>query len=207
MADTKLSAIATKITTLVKAVRYAISDGTTTNKYSDLEQLASWINGFRMVRIATARTLANQTAAQAIFDAANDTLTLPVGVYVFEGVIVLSAMSATTGNSQFQLLGAGNAVLAGIVFHIVGVDGASATTATQTGSTAVTASSPASASTAGTGTGQTINVRGSFEVTTAGTLIPSIALVTAAAAVVAAGSYLRFNRVLDNNAQASEDWA
>lgn len=207
MADTKLSAIATKISALVKTVRYYISDGTTTNKYSDLEQLASWINGFRLVRIATARTLTSQTAAQAIFDAANDAVTLPVGTYIVDGVISINTMSATSGNAQFQLLGAGTAVLADILVDIVGIDGATATAATRTGSTMVTASSPASAVTATTGTGMQMNIKGSFEVTTTGTLIPSIALVTANAAVVAAGSFLRFQRVGDNNMQASEDWA
>lgn len=207
MADSKLSAIATKITALLKSVRYYISDGSGANKYSDLEQLAVWVNGFRLARIATARTLTSTTAAQAIFDAANDTVTLPVGVYLVDGVISINTMSATSGNAQFQIKGAGTAVLADVLIDIVGIDGATATAAARSGSTMVTETSPASAVTAGTGTAMQMNINGTIEVTTAGTLIPSIALVTANAAIVAAGSYLRFSPVGPNNMQSSEDWA
>lgn len=207
MADTKLSAIATKIASLVKSVRYYISDGTTTNKYSDLEQLASWIQGFRTVRAPAARNLTNSTASQAIFDSANDVLTLPTGTYLFEALLSISGMSATSGNYQFQLLGAGSAVLADILFIGLGVDGATATSATQTGSTSVTANSPTSMLTAGTGTGAQALIKGTFEVTTAGTIIPSLALVTASAAVLAAGSYFQCTRIGDAGMASSEDWS
>lgn len=207
MADTKLSAIATKIASLVKSVRYYISDGTTTNKYSDLEQLASWIQGFRTVRTPSARNLTNSTASQAIFDSANDVLTLPTGTYIFKALLSLSGMSSTSGNFQFQLLGAGNAVLADIIIYAVGIDGATATAAAQTGSTSVTANSPASIVSAGTGTGAQTLIEGTFEVTTAGTIIPSLALVTASAAVLAAGSYFQCTRIGDAGMASSEDWS
>lgn len=207
MADTELSAIATKITALVKAVRYYISDGTNVNKYSDLEQLASWLSSFRMARIAADRTLTSTTSEQTIFDAANDTLTLPTGTYLIDGVISLSTMSATSGNASFRLVGAGTAVTANVLIDNIGIDGNTATIGTRTGSTQITNNSPTSAVTAGTSTSMQLRIKGCFEVTAAGTLIPSLALVTANAAVVKAGSHLRFTRVGDTGFQASEDWA
>lgn len=177
------------------------------NEKITLAQLMSLISGGYFARLPAARTLASVTTAQAIFDAANDTLTLEVGAYTFDALIAISGMSATSGNAQFQLVGAGTAVLAGQLFHIVGVDGATATAATQTGSTAVTNNSPAAAVTAGTGTAMTMNIKGTFEVTTAGTIIPSVALLTAAAAVVAAGSYIKIAPIGANGVASFGPWA
>ena len=84
----------------------------------------------------------------------------------------------------------------------IGIDGATATAAALTGSTAVTSAFPASQHSAGTGTTQQTLIEGTFKVTTEGTVIPSIALVTAAAAVVAAGSFFECWRVMDNAAGA-----
>ena len=176
------------------------------NEKITLAQLLALISGGYFARLPAARTLTSTTADQAIFDAANDTLTLELGTYTFDALIALTAMSATSGNARFQLVGAGTAVLADQLFHIVGVDGAAATTATQTGSTAVSNSSPAAAVTAGTGTAMTMNIRGTFEVTTAGTIIPSIALLTAAAAVVTAGSYIRIAPIGANGVASFGPW-
>lgn len=203
----QLKDFTTKITALTKAVRYYIADTSSDIKYSDLEQLASWLSGFRMMMIDSARTLTSTTSAQAIFGAANDAMSLPTGKYVFDGLIVLNTMSATSGNAQFQLLGGGTATVGKVLYHSVGVDGAVNTAATQTGSTSNASNSPASISTAGTGTGLTMNLKGSFEVTATGTIIPSIALVTANAAVVAVGSFFRVQRVGGVSFVASEDVA
>jgi hypothetical protein len=46
-----------------------------------------------------------------------------------------------------------------------------------------------------TGTAMTVLIRGSFEVTAAGTLIPSLTLTTAAACCSQIGSYLTFERI------------
>ena len=144
------------------------------------------------IRADSPRTFSSVTTPQQIFTTpANGRLTLPVGLYHIEGLLNIGSMSATTGNFLFNLLGAGTATLGSILYHGIGVDGATGTAATQTGSTMVAASTPASALTAGTGTAATLNIKGEFEVTVAGTLIPSISLVTAAAAVLAAGSYLQ----------------
>jgi len=115
-------------------------------------------------------------------------------------------MSATSGNAAIDILGAGTATCAAWLWHAVGVDGATATAATQTGSTTVTQQSVASIVTAGTGTAMTVNLRGTFEVTGAGTIIPSLTLVTANAAVVAIGSYIKFNRIGSTSVVSVGQW-
>jgi hypothetical protein len=61
--------------------------------------------------------------------------------------------------------------------------------------------------TAGTGTAMGVQLRGTFEVTTAGTLIPSVTLVNAAAATVAAGSYVMLRRMGAPNYVSVGDWS
>lgn len=148
------------------------------------------------IRAASARTLTSTTSAQALFDSpANGALTLETGTYFFEGLFSLTAMSGTSGNAMFSLLGAGTATLTNVLYNIMGIDNVVNAAGTQTGSTVVQSNSPASAVTATTQTQMQANLRGTFEVTAAGTIIPSIALVTAAVAQLRAGSYFRFRRV------------
>jgi hypothetical protein len=139
-------------------------------------------------------TLTSNTNVQKLFNAtANGTLTLEPGTYMFECLISLSSMSATSGNAAFSL--AGTATLGTILMFCDGVDGATATAAAGSNSMAITAAFPASMVTAGVGTALQAYIKGTFRVTVAGTIIPSIQLVTAAAAVVAAGSFFRCRRV------------
>jgi hypothetical protein len=139
-------------------------------------------------------TLTSTTAVQKLFNAtANGALTLETGTYMFECLISLSAMSATSGNAAFSL--AGTATLGSILMFGEGVDGATATAAASSNSMAVTSAFPASIVTAATGTGLQVMIKGTFRVTGAGTIIPSIALVTGATAVVAVGSFFRCRRV------------
>ena len=149
------------------------------------------------IRAASSRNLTSSTAEQALFNSpTNGRITLEAGVYFFEGMLYLTAMNATTGNAAFDIVGAGTAVTADWLWHAVGIDANTPTTAaTQTGTFSITQQSAASMVTAGTGTGMGVSLRGTFEVTTAGTLIPSITLVTAAAATLAAGSYVLLKRL------------
>lgn len=160
-----------------------------------------------LIRADATRTFTSNTTSQAIFtNPTNGRITLDTGTYLFEGVLNFTSMSATSGNLLFNVLGAGTATCGSFLYHVVGVDGNTATAATQTGSTAVTSSTPASALTAGTGAAATLNIRGSFEVTAAGTMIPSITMVTAAASVLAIGSYLNFTRYGDNSLVSVGPW-
>lgn len=160
-----------------------------------------------IIRADATRTFTSNTSEQAIFTSpANGRLTLPVGTYLFEGLINVGSMSATSGNAAIDILGAGTATAAAWLWHAVGVDGNTATAANQTGSTTVTQQSAASIVSAGTGTAMTVRLRGTFEVTGAGTLIPSLTMVTAAASVLAIGSYLEFQRIGDTSLVSIGPW-
>lgn len=196
MADTKISAL-TAVTAPTAASELPVNEGGTSKKLT-LQQMAEFVGAQSVIRQAAARTLTSATTQQALFNSVtNGRLTLPTGTYMFDAQISLSSMSATSGNAAFSVKGGGNAVLSDVLFHTVGVDGNANTAAAQGGSTtdATTGTTPAAAITAGTGTALQMHVKGTFEVTTAGTIIPSITLLTAAAAVVAAGSYFRCQRI------------
>ena len=149
------------------------------------------------IRAATSRSLTSSTAEQALFNSpTNGRITLEVGLYFFEGMLYLTGMSGTSGNAAFDIVGAGTAATADWLWHAVGIDNTTPTSAaTQTGTFSITQQSAASMVTAGTGTGMGAELRGTFEVTTAGTLIPSVTLVTASAATLAAGSYVMLRRM------------
>lgn len=167
----------------------------------------TWSTLRHVIRADSTRTFASNTNAQAIFTTpANGRLTLETGAYLVTGLLNIGTMSATSGNLLLSLLGGGTATMGSVLFHVVGVDGATATAATQTGCTAVTAATPASALTAGTGTAATLQIRGTFEITGAGTIIPSITLVTANAAVLAVGSYLCVERIGSTTMTSAGAW-
>lgn len=163
---------------------------------------------WHVIRADGTRTLPNDTNENAIFNSpANGRLTLETGCYLFEGIIRVSSMSGTSGNASIDILGAGTATCAAWLWHASGID---ATTpenaATQTGAFAVTQQSVASIVTAAAGTAMAVSIKGTFEVTVAGTIIPSIDQVTAAAAVVSIGSYLRFARIGSTSVVSVGQW-
>jgi hypothetical protein len=146
-------------------------------------------------RQAASRTLTSSASEQALFDAAQDTLTLETGTYFFDGMVYVTGLSATSGNYAFDFIGAGTATAADILYHGWGIDNTTLTNAgTTTQSYTITQQSAASVVTGGTGTGAAVTLRGTFEVTGAGTLIPSVTLVTAAAGTVAAGTFFCVER-------------
>lgn len=141
-------------------------------------------------------TLTSTTASQKLFNAStNGALTLPIGTYQYEMLLYLSAMSATSGNGAFGILGAGTATIASALSHAVGTDGLPAV-AVQGGQSYWTGvTSPAPILTAQTNTAIGITVRGTIRVSAAGTIIPSFSLTTAAAAVVNENSYFVTTRI------------
>ena len=151
------------------------------------------------------RTLTSSTATQALF--ANGTLTLEAGTYEFQALLYLTTMSATSGNAGFDLLGAGSSTLANILYLAYGIDNTTPLNAgTRTGSASITSASPASIVTATTGTGMVARIAGTFEAA-AGTIIPSIKLVTANAAVLKAGSSFVCTRMGEQTAVSFGNWA
>ena len=160
------------------------------------------------IRQGAARTLANSASEQKLFDAVtNGTLTLPTGVYFFECVISLSAMSATSGNAAFDILGAGTAALAEVMYQVSAAELAINTVGAGTIVQVNQGQTPNAMTTAGTGTVLQMIATGCFEVSTAGTIIPSITLATATASCsLAAGSYFRCKRVGAINSVSGGPW-
>jgi len=149
------------------------------------------------IRRNATRTLPNDTNENAIFDSpTNGRLTLEVGTYMFEALMQVTSMSATSGNALIDWLGAGTATCGAWMWYYSALDNSTPTTgATNQGAVRVTQDSAASIATAGAGTGLNVWARGTFEVTSGGTFIPSIDLVTAAAGVVGIGSFFMCYRV------------
>jgi hypothetical protein len=104
-------------------------------------------------------------------------------------------MSATSGNATLSL--AGTATYDRIGVQVTGVDTTTPTTQVAANSAvAVTNSFPAAI--AGTGTAMQVSIKGIIRVTATGTVIPSIALTTANAAIAKAGSYFKCARIGDS---------
>lgn len=137
-------------------------------------------------------TLTSATTAQKLFNwSTNGALSLAAGTYRFSCSLLLTSMSATSGSAKFDLKGAGSAIFGKMSMQDFGSRGTVAvggTTATSGTASDVPASGGALAS-AATSAALRASIHGTFEITTAGTIIPSIALDVAAAAVVNAGSY------------------
>lgn len=145
-------------------------------------------------------TLTSTTSAQKLFNAStNGALTLPIGTYRYKALLYVGSMSATSGNGSFGILGAGNATIASALSQAVGVDaaigaGAAAGQSYWTGNT-----SNAAIVTVGTNANLGVSIRGTFRVSAAGTIIPSISLTTAAAAIVQPNSYFATTRISESN--------
>ena len=162
-----------------------------------------------IIRADATRTFTSNTSQQAIFTTpANGTLTLETGTYLFEGLIAMTSMSATSGNGKFSLIGAGTATLNDILWQAYGNDNAAETTGAAIGGSwhVIATQTAANIATAATGTALAFLVKGTFSVTVAGTIIPSFAQTTAAAAVVSIGSYIKFNRIGSTTMTSVGQW-
>lgn len=142
-------------------------------------------------------TLTSVATEQKAFNTTtNGALTLPTGVYEFECLLYVTTMSATSGNLAFDPVGAGTAVTDRWGYATWGLDNTTPTTAAAIGGAVnVAQQTGANAVTAGTGTGMWMRASGMFRVTTAGTIIPSVTLQTANAAVMKAGSWFKCAKI------------
>jgi hypothetical protein len=149
------------------------------------------------VTLSADRTLTNSIALQAIFDAGSDELAVDASsIYQFECNLHLSAMSGTSGNALFNLVGAGTATLTGGRAMIMGMEALVSNNAAYSGSaTNTSVVSPASMITGATNAGLQVRISGLFITNAAGTIIPSIALTTAAAAVVDRWSHFLLQKI------------
>lgn len=152
------------------------------------------ISAEQFVALTATYTLTSTTSSQKLFNTStNGALTVLASTsYFFESLFSLSSMSATSGNGKFDLLGGGTAAFTSSAFHVVGQDSTTPGTAgALSGSFTATSITSGDAVTAATNTGEYFWVNGIFRVNTGGTIIPSVALTTAAAAVVGVNSYFR----------------
>jgi len=162
----------------------------------------------QFIRADATRTYTSNTSSQTIFDSpASGALTLETGLYEFEGMLAWTAMSGTSGNRSVDILGAGSATVAAWMWSLDGIDNSSLSALVDLDNAFLTTNtSAASCVTAGTGTGLRVRVKGTFEVTGAGTIIPSTTMVTAAASVLSIGSILKFNRIGSTSAVSVGQW-
>ncbi len=145
-------------------------------------------------------TLTNTTTMQKIFGNAstNGTLTLPDGRFEYEMFIYITGMSANIGNAKIDLLGAGSATSISGRSMAIGFDTSTPTTAGAAEITSWTGTGSATnIFTTGTGTGLVALIKGVIANNASGTIIPSIALVNGASAIIAASSYARFRRIFE----------
>ena len=159
------------------------------------------------IRANTTRTLPSDSNLNAIFNSpSNGRLTLETGCYLFKMMIGITSMSATSGNASLDVLGAGTATVGSWLYSSIGKDGTLVSVNAVLGTMPVTKATPASMFTAGTGAEMWFVADGTFTVTSAGTLIPSIDLVTGAAAVVAIGSYFSCERIGSTSVVSLGQW-
>jgi len=139
---------------------------------------------------------------QAFNATTNGALTLTLGSYLFECLLNLSSLSATSGTIAF---GFGGTALGRFRYLATANKTATSTTAANTtfsNTAAATIITPATTTT----TGYAL-VQGSIVITTAGTIIPSIALSVAAANVVATGSYFNLTPIGSSTATTVGNWS
>ena len=162
------------------------------------------------------KTMTSNTSLQSIFDNTTGTGGLTSGAltvgastsYFFEMSINVSAMSATTGNFGFSIVGAGTATFTSAAWHAFGLDSATQQTGANAGTTwQSTAGATGNIITAAVGTSASAIVKGIFRINGAGTIIPSIQLTTASAAVIGVNTWFKCYPVGTNTVISVGNWA
>lgn len=145
-------------------------------------------------------TLANTTATQKVFNTStNGSLNLLVGLYEYRLGLAITGMSATSGNMLVNILGAGTAIIGAARSFTSGAENPSVVSALS-GSVYASLTSPNPIVTGTTNTGVSVTIGGNFRVTTAGTIIPSLALNTAiATAIVRENSFFSAKRLSNDS--------
>jgi len=161
-----------------------------------------------LVRLTSNYTLTSTTNSQKAFNLpSSGALTLNPGTFIFECLLSIDTMSATSGNMGFDILGAGTATVSSQSWFAHGLDATTQSTAAAISGVASEAARTGDIVVAGTGTAVHVFIRGVFSVSVAGTIIPSVKLTTAAAAVVRAGSYFKTEKVGDSTVTTVGPWS
>lgn len=199
---TLLKSIAPGNTCLVFCTGIGTSAGTWNVNYS--------VEADEFIRLSSTYTLTNTTSIQKLFNSAtNGALAVKAAyTYLFEGIINISSMSATSGNMKFDVLGGGTATLTSCKFMAVGLDNTTPGTAAAFGGSG-TASNVSSGNivTAGTGTAVYAYIRGILNTNASGTVIPSVGLTTAAAAIVGVDTWMRFSPIGPASVNYTPNWS
>lgn len=162
------------------------------------------------------KTMTSNTSLQAIFSGGSGGLTngalsvAAASTYFFECLVTVSSMSATSGNFGFSLVGAGTATFTSAAFISVGYDQTTLTTpaaASSGGTYVATTALTTNVVTATTGTAAAVLFKGIFRTNAAGTIIPSIQLTTAAAAVIGTNSWFKCYPVGASTVISAGNWA
>ena len=145
--------------------------------------------------LSNAYFLTSTTATQKIFDSTtNGALTLDPGIYTYKLHLYLDSMSGTSGNVGFNLKGAGTATLVNRPTMVIGKE-APGTVGAMSGKVLTVPSGTAPLVTAATNTDFGAVLDGLFEVSVAGTIIPSINLQTAAGAQVLSSTFFTCTQI------------
>jgi len=160
------------------------------------------------------KTMTSNTSLQAIFSGGTGGLTsgaLTVGAstsYFFEMSINVSGMSSTAGNMGFSIVGAGTATFTSAAWHAFGYDNTNQNTAGNAGTSwQSTQGASGNIIAAATGTAASAIVKGIFRINGAGTIIPSIQLTTASAAVIGVDTWFKCYPVGTNTVISVGNWA
>ena len=160
------------------------------------------------------KTMTSNTSLQAIFSGGTGGLTngaLTVAeteTYYFECSINVSSMSGTSGNLGFSIVGGGTATFTSAAWHAFGLDATTQTTAAAAG-TSFHANQAATGNivTAVAGTAVSVFIKGIFRINGAGTIIPSIQLTNASAAVIGANSWFKCYPIGSNTVVSVGNWS
>jgi hypothetical protein len=174
--------------------------------YSHETSARGVISATQFISLTGTYTLTSQTAAQKAFNSTtNGALTVKAGTsYFFEGMISLSSMSATSGSFGFAL--GGTATLTSVHWQSNGVKAATLATAATNQMTFNATAANTTVVTASTATNGHVFVKGIVRVNAAGTLIPSVSLGVAAAAVVGVNSYFKLIPIGTNTVTNVGNW-
>ena len=157
----------------------------------------------------TAYTLTNTTNLQKIFNVStNGAVTVTAATsYFFECALNLSNMSATSGNFGFSIGGAGTATFTSASWQSSGLDATTQTTPADVGGVySASAAQTGNILVPTVGTAASVYITGMFRITAGGTIIPSIQLTTANAAVVGVNSWFRCRSLGSNTVTAVGAW-
>lgn len=209
MADLKISDLPTDIVTLADGDKFpaAKASDLTADVFATALEIKGYVLADTIIRRAPTGgyALANVSTQQALFPTPSGT-TLATGVYIFELFFNISGMSATSGNLGFSIIGAGTATLSNLIIGTLGVDG-TGSVATQSGNWVQATSTGAAIVTAATASKVFAQIKGTFEVTTSGTIIPSITLATASEATLSDGSFLTISKIGATGLTSKGSWA